>query len=154
MATAGNLFLWAKFLAYFFYLSKMELSQQETDPESGPVNFDSAVDSFFGDFTEFHSFLSSNSIDPATYLTSLKNYCNNGRRYFRINLQNPPTRPDLLKNFGASLENPSVDLIQLPSPFLQDIYSLPIATKINTVPAFVNSEIFGIDFSSALVIKS
>jgi 16S rRNA C967 or C1407 C5-methylase (RsmB/RsmF family) len=148
------LFFWAKFLVYFFYLSKMEIGKQDTDPESGPENFDQAVDSFFGDFTEFHSFLSSNSIDPRTYLASLKSYCNSGRRYFRVNLQKSITRASLIKNFAGSIQDPEQDLIQLPNPFLRDIYSLPIQTKINTVPAFVNSEIFGIDFSSALVIKS
>lgn len=114
------------------------------------------IEEFFGNFSEFSHFLLDNEIEPATYLQCLKNYCQEGKRYFRVSLTKDVPEDGLIAHFSDTLQKSGdeLELNRLPGPFLSDVWSLPINVKINNILPYKQGDIYGIDFSSCLVVKS
>lgn len=138
----------------------MENTNSNSEQNPTEEAYKQTIEEFFCEFTSFRNFLTRNKIDPNTYISSLTNYCLNGKRYIRTSLSTQITKSDIVFGFvetdPLSQSDPLtlIDLTQLPGPYLNDLYSQPISTKINTISLYKKGHILGIDFSSALVVKA
>ena len=101
-------------------------------------NVSTQIHNFFSDFPQFSEFLNENGLSIDTYLSSLKSYMLNGRRYFRTSLNKSFEKSEIVKMILETNKESETeemlkedDIDQLPGEFLSDIYSLPLNTKIN-----------------------
>lgn len=131
---------------------------ENTDTNSSPTsNLDTQIDKFFIENQEYVKFLENGDIDLESYISTLKNYSKNGFRCVR--LKKIPKSKDCLQPIFNEILTANVqhgmkkeEVFQ--HPLFSDLILMPKKCKISHLTSYKSGQIYGIEVSSAVVVKS